>query len=87
MADHLVPKDAVPLLNSLHLKDDCMANGPLQQKKIVLGQMKVPVYQKQHFWSPDFVKCEGKIIKYNLRTFGVWKVSHIKHRCALLTSN
>ena len=43
-----------------------------------IGQMKVPVYQKPHFWSPDFVKCDGKIIKYDLRALGIWRVRHLK---------
>ena len=43
-------------------------------KKALVGQMKVPVYQKPHFWSPDFVKCDGKIIKYDLRALGIWRV-------------
>lgn len=44
-------------------------------KKTAVGQMKVPVYMKPHFWSPDFVKCDGKIIKYDLRALGIWRVS------------
>ncbi len=52
------------------------SNEKLQEiKNNFVGQMKVPVYQKVHFWSPDFVKCDGKIIKYDLRAFGVWRVS------------
>jgi hypothetical protein len=43
-------------------------------KKAIVGQMKVPVYMKPHFWSPDFVKCDGKIIKYDLRALGIWRV-------------
>eukprot|EP01032_Pedospumella_encystans_P008138 gene8138-9693_t len=42
-------------------------------KKALVGQTKVPVYQKPHFWSPDFVKCDGKIIKYDLRALGIWR--------------
>ena len=75
IADHLLSKDAMELgtitPSGINFSDD----QPLQYKKVVLGQMKVPVYQKQHFWSPDFVKCDGKIIKYNMRAFGVWRVS------------
>jgi len=54
-----------------------VGNDKQQEIKIALvGQMKVPVYQKPHFWSPDFVKCDGKIIKYDLRALGIWRVSH-----------
>lgn len=55
-----------------------------RQKEIkvkVVGQMKIPVYQKFHFWSPDFVKCDGQIIKYDLRALGIWRVSFIWRCC------
>lgn len=44
-------------------------------KEKLVGQMKIPVYQKKHFWSPDFVKCDGKIIRYDMRALGIWRVS------------
>ena len=57
-------------------------------KKATIGQMKIPVYMKPHFWSPDFVKCDGKIIKYDLRALGIWRVrkltsflSHKRKHC------
>lgn len=54
--------------------EDLSGDRQKEVKQKIVGQMKVPVYQKPHFWSPDFVKCEGKIIKYDLRALGIWRV-------------
>jgi hypothetical protein len=55
--------------------EDLSGSRQAEMKSKFVGQMKIPVYQKPHFWSPDFVKCEGKIIKYDLRALGIWRVS------------
>lgn len=56
-------------------------------KKKLVGQMAIPVYQKKHFWSPDFVKCDGKIIRYDMRALGIWRASlHVKLTAPLFCS-
>jgi hypothetical protein len=54
--------------------EDLSPDRQAERRKKVVGQMAVPVYMKPHFWSPDFVKCDGKIIKYDLRALGIWRV-------------
>lgn len=55
--------------------EDLSGDRQKELREKLVGQMKIPVYQKPHFWSPDFVKCDGKIIKYDLRALGIWRVS------------
>jgi hypothetical protein len=61
-------------INSVDVESADEIKRRISLKREYVAQMPVPVYQKKHFWSPDFVKCEGKIIKYNMRALGVWRV-------------
>lgn len=57
------------------LKDDSgrLANEDAFRKQ-TLGQLPIPMEKEEHLLDPWFYKCDGKIIKYDMRELGRWKV-------------
>jgi hypothetical protein len=55
-------------------------SGEVRSKADIIGQIPVPWYKKEHKYSPWLLKCDGKIVKYEMRGLHVWKalvtVSH-----------
>jgi hypothetical protein len=43
-------------------------------RKETLGQLPIPMEKEEHLLDPWFFKCDDKIVKYDMRELGRWKV-------------
>jgi hypothetical protein len=46
-------------------------------RKQTLGQLPIPMEKEEHLLDPWFYKCDGKIVKYDMRELGRWKVTDV----------
>lgn len=49
--------------------------GEEQFRKSTLDQKPIPMEKEEHLLDPWFYKCDDKIVKYDMRELGRWKVS------------
>lgn len=64
---------------SSHSKDDTahrLASEDTYRKE-TLSQLAVPLEKEEHTLDPWFLKCDDKIVKYDMRELGKWKVSRV----------
>jgi hypothetical protein len=47
-------------------------------RKQTLDQKAIPTEKEEHLLDPWFFKCDDKIVKYDMRELGRWKVSYKK---------
>jgi hypothetical protein len=48
-----------------------------QFRKETLSQLPIPTEKEVHLLDPWFLKCDDKIVKYDLRELGRWKVPNL----------
>ena len=50
-------------------------NGEEEFRKHTVGQKEIPMVKEEHMFDPWFFKCDDKIVKYDMRELGKWKVT------------
>ena len=67
-----------PLTSNLKgkMSDTTRASNDDVFRKETLGQIPVPMEKEEHYLDPWFFKCDDKIVKYDMRELGRWKVSY-----------
>ena len=56
------------------LNDEKGTKESVDYKKSIIGQMEVPLYKKIHRIAPWLLKCDKKIVKYDTRGLGIYRV-------------
>lgn len=50
--------------------------GEEEFRRITLDQQPIPTTKEEHLLDPWFFKCDDKIVKYDMKELGRWKVSN-----------
>lgn len=45
-------------------------------RRVTLDQQPIPTTKEEHLLDPWFFKCDDKIVKYDMKELGRWKVSN-----------
>lgn len=56
-------------------------------RKQTLDQKTIPMDKEEHLLDPWFYKCDDKIVKYDMRELGRWKVKYNGYRYTAKSPN
>ena len=61
-------------MNPLSPDSDVQEESEEQYRRTTLNQLPIPTEKEDHLLDPWFFKCDDKIVKYDIRELGRWKV-------------